>query len=103
MQILELGSGVGLLGTVIAKQATQAEIHLTDLDGIVLDHLRETIDKSECDKKNCIELRNDQNSNVLPSKTCPALILSLCLLLTGLTCLTTPQLQIIISPLFGLM
>jgi hypothetical protein len=45
--ILELGSGSGFLGAVLAKQAEQAHFHLTDRDGIVLEYLQRTIDKSE--------------------------------------------------------
>lgn len=47
MVILELGSGSGFLGAVVARLVRTAQIHLTDRDGIVLDHLRRTIDQSE--------------------------------------------------------
>lgn len=43
-RILELGSGAGFLGILCARLAYDADIYLTDLEGSVLDRLRETVE-----------------------------------------------------------
>lgn len=48
LRILELGSGSGLLGILIAKEAPQSQVHLTDLDGVVLERLHDAVEESEC-------------------------------------------------------
>jgi hypothetical protein len=47
LRILELGSGSGLLGTVLAKEAKDAQVFLTDREGVVLDRLHETVEESQ--------------------------------------------------------
>lgn len=43
-RILELGSGAGFLGILCARLAQNTDIYLTDLEGSVLDRLRETVE-----------------------------------------------------------
>lgn len=61
MVILELGSGSGFLGSVVAKLAPTAHIHLTDRDGIVLDHLQRTIN---CSKSNRISTEGHNSYDI---------------------------------------
>ena len=48
ISILELGSGSGLLGTIVAKECgSKSKVTLTDIDGVVLSQLQKTVDRSE--------------------------------------------------------
>ncbi|UZJ52024.1 hypothetical protein CBS101457_001344 [Exobasidium rhododendri] len=46
LRILELGSGSGLLGAILAKEAGRGQVFLTDREGVVLDRLVETIQEN---------------------------------------------------------
>lgn len=92
LRVLELGSGSGLLGTMLAKEATDARVHLTDLEGVVLDRLSETIEESELAGAVVADHRGLTMCVHLPSAkmSCQAraATLSSSLLSTGWTCKT---------------